>query len=77
MGLTAGLWQGSVWLALALAGSIGLSIVSAGLLGLVLPILVRALRADPRIAAGPIVLASTDVVTLGVYLLVCARVLLG
>ena len=44
-----------------------LAIISAGLLGLVLPVAVRALRADPRIAAGPITLATTDVVTLLVY----------
>jgi len=33
-----------------------------------LPTLVRAFKADPRIAAGPLVLASTDLATLVSYL---------
>lgn len=75
VGLVAGLWLGSAAVGLALAVSVALAIVTAGLLGLLLPIAVRALHADPRIAAGPITLATTDVVTLLLYFLVATRVL--
>lgn len=76
VGFAAGLWLGSTALGVTLAVSVALAIVAAGLLGLVLPIAVRALRADPRIAAGPITLATTDVVTLLVYFAVASRVLM-
>ncbi len=76
VGLVAGAWQGSLALGLTLAASVMLAIISAGLLGLVLPVAVRALRADPRIAAGPITLATTDVVTLLVYFAVATRILM-
>ena len=39
----------------------------ACLFGVLLPTLVRAFKIDPRIAAGPLVLAITDVVTLTFY----------
>ena len=42
--------------------------VAACLFGVLLPTLVRVLKVDPRIAAGPLVLATTDVVTLMFYL---------
>ncbi len=76
VGLVAGTWQGSLALGLTLAVSVMLAIISAGLLGLILPVAVRAMRADPRIAAGPITLATTDVVTLLVYFAVATRILL-
>ncbi len=41
--------------------------VTACLLGLVLPSAVRAARGDPRIASGPIVLAIADLATLLLY----------
>ncbi|MBX3468305.1 MAG: magnesium transporter [Planctomycetes bacterium] len=70
-GLTVGLlvqvWKGNALVALAVGGSIGLSMVTACLLGVLLPTAVRALRGDPRIAAGPIVLATADIATLLFY----------
>jgi magnesium transporter len=53
--------------ALAIGGSIALAMITACLLGVALPAVVRALRVDPRIAAGPIVLATADVATLLFY----------
>jgi Mg/Co/Ni transporter MgtE len=41
-----------------------------------MPIGIRLLRADPRIAAGPITLAMTDIVTLLVYFAISTRLLL-
>ena len=54
--------------ALVIGGAIAASIVMACLFGVLLPTLVRVFKADPRIAAGPLVLASTDLATLMSYL---------
>jgi magnesium transporter len=67
VGVIAWLWKGLPWVALAIGGSIALAMVTACLLGVALPALVRAFRVDPRIAAGPIVLATADVATLLFY----------
>ena len=44
-----------------------MAMATAALLGVVLPGAFRAMRKDPRIASGPIVLALTDFVTLMAY----------
>ncbi len=75
VGLVAWVWLGSVKVGLAVATSILLALIVASLLGLVLPVVVRAVRADPRVAAGPIVLATTDVVTLAFYFTVSRQFL--
>lgn len=53
--------------AVAIGGSIALALVFASLLGLSVPSALHALRLDPRVAAGPLTLAATDLCTLGVY----------
>jgi magnesium transporter len=75
LGLTCGaivagvcaVWQGQWLVAGAIGASIWISMVMASLFGLALPTLLHALKADPRIAAGPIVLASADVATLACF----------
>ena len=67
VGVLAFIWKSAGLVALAIGGTILLSVITACLLGVVLPAAVRALRGDPRIAAGPIVLALADVATLLVY----------
>jgi magnesium transporter len=67
VGGVAGLWQGSLLLATVIVAAITLSMTTACLLGIVLPALLHWLRRDPSIAAGPIVLALTDLVTLVFY----------
>ena len=61
-------WRRNVMGAMVIGGAIAASMFAACLFGVLLPTLIRALKVDPRIAAGPIVLATTDVVTLVVYL---------
>jgi magnesium transporter len=61
-------WRRDLLGAAVIGGAIGASIVTACLFGVLLPTLIRAFKADPRIAAGPLVLASTDVTTLLFYL---------
>jgi magnesium transporter len=66
-------WRRDTLGALVIGGAISASMVTACLFGVLLPTLVRAAKADPRIAAGPLVLASTDVATLLFYLGLGAR----
>jgi magnesium transporter len=61
-------WRRDFLGALVIGGAISLSMLTACLFGVLLPTLVRAAKADPRIAAGPLVLASSDVATLLFYL---------
>jgi magnesium transporter len=62
--------------ALVILASIALSVTTAAVLGLSLPIALRAARRDPAVASGPIVLAMTDIATL-LYYLGLAAVMLG
>lgn len=61
------IWRGQMDVAAVIFGAISLSMVVACLLGVAFPAILRALRADPRIAAGPVVLAAADVATLMFY----------
>ncbi len=60
-------WRGEAAVAAAIFAAIALSMVVACLLGVAFPAILRAVKADPRIAAGPVVLAATDVATLLFY----------
>jgi len=68
VGSVVSLWRGNVWEALAIGGSIFLTLVVAAGLGLTVPFAIHARRLDPRLSAGPIALALTDVTTITVYL---------
>ncbi|MBI4716296.1 MAG: magnesium transporter [Planctomycetes bacterium] len=60
-------WKGKPVVAGAVGLSIALAMITSCLFGVLWPTVVRALRGDPRIAAGPIVLATADVATLYLY----------
>jgi magnesium transporter len=60
-------WKGHWIQAVAVGASVILSILTACILGVLVPSLIRALRIDPKVAAGPIALACTDVCTLLYY----------
>ena len=62
--------------ALAIGGSVVVSILVAGLLGVLVPVFLRMVHWDPKIAAGPITLAAADLFTVSCYL-VTARIFLG
>ena len=55
---------------LVVGASISLGILMACLVGLVLPWVLKMLRVEPKVAAGPLVLALTDVCTILGYLLI-------
>jgi magnesium transporter len=60
-------WRGEADVAAVIFGAITLSMIVACLLGVAFPAILRAFRADPGIASGPVVLAAADVVTLLFY----------
>ena len=58
----------ALWPALIIGGSIAFAVGAACLLGISIPTLLHIAKLDLTIAAGPITLALTDIVTLLVYL---------
>ena len=67
VGVIAYLWKDVLWQGLAIGVSIWLAVITACLLGVIIPTLIRKFRIDPKVAAGPIVLAATDIATLVFY----------
>jgi magnesium transporter len=61
-------WLGQVRVALCLVGGISGGVAGAAVLGFALPFLLRLLRLEPRVAAGPVALAGADVITILLYL---------
>ena len=66
--LTALAWLKRPGLSLALLGGIAGGVAGSAVLGMTLPILLRLLRLDPRVAAGPVALATADIITILLYL---------
>jgi magnesium transporter len=75
VGLVVFAWRGQTAVAGAIFLAIAFSMIIACLLGVAIPAILRTARADPRIAAGPVVLAAADVVTLILYFGLGARLL--
>ncbi len=67
VGLISLVWKRDPGVSFAIGASITLSVVTACLLGVLLPVMVKKLRGDPRVAAGPVVLATADLATLLFY----------
>jgi len=67
VGLFALLWMRQAHLVFSVAGGILGGVTAAALLGLSAPNLLRLLKLNPHVAAGPLALALTDIVTLLVY----------
>ena len=61
------LWDPLGRVGLTLWGGIGTGVALSAMFGLTLPILLRLLRLDPQVAAGPVSLAIADLVTLLCY----------
>ena len=66
--LVALFWLGETRLAICLVAGVTAGVAIAAVLGLALPIVLRLLRLEPRVAAGPVALAGSDVVTILCYL---------
>jgi magnesium transporter len=69
-------WRRDVTSAAVIGGAIFFAMTTACVLGVFVPTALRWLKADPRIAAGPLVLALADVCTLLFYFGLGARLLL-
>jgi magnesium transporter len=67
VGLVAWLWRGQPVAALVIGASVAVSMVAACLIGLIVPSVLHRFHLDPRIAAGPVSLALTDLCTLLTY----------
>ena len=67
VGLIVWLWRGEGLAALTIGSSIVLALGTASAFGLSVPTGLHALKLDPKIAAGPITLALTDIFTLLFY----------
>jgi magnesium transporter len=67
VGLVALAWLGQWRLAICVLGGIAAGVATAAVLGAIVPNLLRRLKLDPHLAAGPVVLAVTDVITLLCY----------
>jgi magnesium transporter len=67
VGTVALLWLGEVRVVLCLFGGIAGGVTCAAMIGLAMPNFLRLIHRDPQVAAGPVALASTDMVTLLIY----------
>ncbi len=68
-------WLGQSAVALALFGGITGGVVCAAVIGAAMPNLLRLFAREPQVAAGPVALAATDMVTLTIYLSLARRLL--
>src|SRR6266568_2045501 len=69
------LWRGPGLVALVMGASVFLSLGAACLFGLSIPAVLHAFKLDPKISAGPVTLALTDVFTLLFYFTLAAWLL--
>jgi magnesium transporter len=68
MALVVLVWRGEGRVALCLLGGITGGVTGAAVLGILLPLGLRLLRLEPRVAAGPVALAGADIITILIYL---------
>ncbi len=61
------IWLQQIKVALVLLGGIAGGIAGAAVVGISIPILLRRLLLELRVAAGPVALAAADILTLLVY----------
>ncbi len=67
VGAIAWAWKGDAKVGLSLFLGIGGGVTGAAAVGLALPYLLRLLQRDPRVAAGPMALAASDMIALLLY----------
>lgn len=75
VGLLTWAWKREPFVSAILAVAITASMITACVFGVLFPTLLRAAKADPKIAAGPIVLALTDLATLLFYFTIAGMLL--
>lgn len=75
IGAVTWVWKRDLTATFIIGPSIALSVITACLLGVLLPTIVNLFGRDPKIAAGPIVLALADTATFLLYFAVAAKTL--
>ena len=75
VGLIVWIWRGNVLASVSIGTSLLLALYAACAFGLSIPAALHALKLDPKIAAGPVTLACTDIFTLLFYFGVAAWLL--
>ena len=75
VGFIVWLWRGAAMAGGAIGGSILLALCAACFFGLTVPAALHAMKLDPKIAAGPVTLAFTDIFTLLFYFSLAAWLL--
>lgn len=75
VGAIAWLWRGNALAGVSIGTSLLLALCAACVFGLSVPAALHALKLDPKIAAGPVTLAFTDILTLLSYFGVAAWLL--
>lgn len=75
VGLVSLIWKDSWSAATTLLSGIGAAVACAAVIGLTMPLVLRLLRCDPQVAAGPLALATTDTVTLLIYFSIARKLL--
>lgn len=75
VGLIAWVWRGFPEAAVVIGLSIVASVTAAGIIGMSIPTLLHAIHEDSKIAAGPLTLATTDILTLIFYFNIAAIIL--
>lgn len=68
VGLAAWLWKGNAWLGIVAGVAMLLNIANAVLVGVLVPLSLRALKVDPALASGIVVTTFTDVVGFFIFL---------
>lgn len=61
-------WSLEIMPIIAIGSSVILTMITAALFGATFPIILHALHLDPKVAAGPVVLMMSDILTMTIYL---------
>ncbi len=67
VGASIWIWKGDLLTASVVGGSLVVSMAAACLIGLSIPTILHALKLDPKISAGPLTLAISDLITILMY----------
>ncbi|MEI6093066.1 MAG: CBS domain-containing protein [bacterium] len=68
-------WKHNLVASVLIFTGVLLGICTAGIFGVIIPTVIYSLKADPKVATGPIVLALVDVVTLFLYFGIASHIL--
>jgi magnesium transporter len=68
MAMVAVAWQGSMYMGIVVGASMFLAITMTTTLGVLIPLVFRAIHIDPAVASGPLVTMLNDIIGLAIYL---------